>query len=229
MAAVAAAGVFMALTLASSESVWAQAPPDPPAPEDCPPRIIVDFCIDVPPARGFRLDKRGFTTLEFPGALLTVVLDINNRGQIVGTYVDAQGLTRGGFTHGFLIDDDGVFTTIDVPGPSETEILGINDRGQMVGTFADASGIARGFLLDDGVFTTIDAPDAAAETALFDINNRGQMVGAYQDTEGTPHGVLVDKGIFTTIDPPGAFQATAIDINDRGQIVGFFRVPGDVQ
>ena len=60
------------------------------------------------------------------------------------------------------------------------------------------------------------------------INNRGQMVGAYQG-RGTPHGVLVDKGVFTTIDPPGAFQTTAVDMNDRGEIIGFFWVPSDVQ
>jgi hypothetical protein len=46
---------------------------------------------------------------------------------------------------------------------------------------------------------------------------------------GAPRAVLVDKRGFTTIDPPGAIQATASDINDRGQIIGFFRVPGDVQ
>src|SRR5262245_14596928 len=119
MAAIAAS----ALTLASSVSAWAQAPSAPPAEETCTPGQIVDFCRDVPPGHGFLRDKRGFTTLDVRGASLTVVFDINNRGQLVGAYIDAEGPTSGGFTHGFLLDD-GVFTTIDVPGPLETEILG---------------------------------------------------------------------------------------------------------
>ena len=35
--------------------------------------------------------KGVFTTIELPGALATSADDINNRGQIVGTYVDAGG------------------------------------------------------------------------------------------------------------------------------------------
>jgi uncharacterized membrane protein len=51
------------------------------------------------------------------------------------------------------------------------------------------------------------------------------MVGAFQDAEGNPRAVLLDNGVFTTIEPAGAIQSTASDINDRGQIVGLFRVP----
>jgi probable HAF family extracellular repeat protein len=222
MAAIGAAGVFTALALASSESVWAQAPPDPPPDESCPPRIMVDFCRDVRGSQGFLLTKGNFTTLVFPGATLTALFDINNRGQMVGTYVDAQGPTRGGFTHGLAIDKDGVFTTIDVPGPLETEIFGINDRGQMVGAFEDTSGITRGFLLDDGVFTPIDAPGAATETVLFEINNRGQILGGYVDAGGTRRSFVLEDGVFTDFAFPGASRTAGFDINDRSQIVGFY-------
>jgi len=43
------------------------------------------------------LDKGTFTTIDPPGATFTVVYKINNRGQMVGTYVDSTGQT-----HGFL-------------------------------------------------------------------------------------------------------------------------------
>ena len=36
------------------------------------------------------------------------------------------------------------------------------------------------------------------------------------------HGYLLDDGEFTTIDAPGAINTNASDINDRGEIVGFF-------
>jgi uncharacterized membrane protein len=55
------------------------------------------------------------------------------------------------------------------------------------------------------------------------------MTGAYRDTEGIVRGFLMDKGVSTTVLPPDAFTGTALDINDRGQIIGVFRVPGDLQ
>jgi hypothetical protein len=123
IAAIAAAAVGTALALASAVPMWAQAPPTPSTAGECTPGQIVDFCRDVPPGHGFLRDKKGvFTTIDVPGASLTVVFDSNNRGQMVGAYIDAGGPTPGGFTHGFLFDA-GAFTTIDVPGPLETEIL----------------------------------------------------------------------------------------------------------
>jgi uncharacterized membrane protein len=84
--------------------------------------------------------------------------------------------------------------------------------------------------LDKRTFTTIDVDiPGAVGTQVQGINNRGQMTGAYHDAEANVRGFLMDKGVFTTVLPPDAFTGTASDINDRGQIVGFFRVPGDIQ
>jgi probable HAF family extracellular repeat protein len=59
---------------------------------------------------GFLLDKGVFTTIDHPDAVAeTAATGINNRGQIAGSYDDADGTE-----HGFLLDD-GVFTTIDHP------------------------------------------------------------------------------------------------------------------
>jgi uncharacterized membrane protein len=190
---------------------------------------------------GFLLDKGIFTTIDHPDAVAeTAALGINNRGQIVGGYVDVEGTIRS-----FLLDD-GVFTPIDHPdvgsGPG-TIAFGLNDRGQIVGFYIDADGAVHGFLLDKGpgfrrapgVFTTIDHPDAALGAAPFTaasgIDNRGRIVGAYADAEGRGHGFVLDKGrgarrdkgVFTPIDFPGARGATVAQaINDRGQIVGFY-------
>ena len=170
-----------------------QAPPDPP----CPPRIIVDFCSDVRAGRSFLLDKGGFTTFEFPGASLTVVLDINNRGQMVGTYVDAQGPTPGGFTHGLDRRTASSPPSIPVPGPLETEIFGINERGQMVGAYLTPRNHAR-VPAGRRCLYADRAPGAATETVLFDINNRGQILGGYVDAGGTRRSFVLDDGVFTT-------------------------------
>ena len=52
--------------------------------------------------------------------------DINNVGQIVGTFEDRNG------RHGFLYES-GTFTRFDVPGSVETEVYGVNDPGVIVG------------------------------------------------------------------------------------------------
>jgi uncharacterized membrane protein len=184
--------------------------------------------------RGARRDKRVFTPIDHPDAGAgpgtgTLAFGINDRHRIVGVYLDAEG--RG---HGFVRDkgrgarqDEGVFTTIDFPGaPGITLALAINNRDQIVGAYTDSQNTKHGFLLEEGEFTAIDHPDATSEvtgggTVLYGLNDRGRIVGQYSDS--SCHGFLLDEDIFTTIDNPDALFATgAADINDRGQIVGFY-------
>jgi probable HAF family extracellular repeat protein len=176
-----------------------------------------------------RFGRGKFTRIDFPGASLTAASGINNRGQVVGGYLDAEGRP-----HGFLWDK-GRFTTIDGPGAVATQATDINDRGEMVGFFGDdpndptAATGARGFLLSRGDFTTFDAPGVAF-TQPSSINNRGQIVGStFSDPNGTElHGFLLAKGPagpFTPIDFPGAPNTVAFGINDRGQIVGVYENP----
>ena len=114
-----------------------------------------------------------FTTIDFPGALSTLAVGINDHGQIVGHY------SAGGRLHGFLLDK-GAFTTIDVRGAVNTCPAGINNRGQIVGSSGSCgAGIGTsGFLLDKGTFITIEVP-GARRTFATGINDRGQIVGYY--------------------------------------------------
>jgi probable HAF family extracellular repeat protein len=174
------------------------------------------------------------STVDVPGASgRSGVHGVNNRGAVVGSYVDDNGLE-----HGFLLER-GRVTPIDPPGAtddpaaSNTSAFDINDRGQIVGLYPDAQGTYHGFLYYKGRFTKIDPPDAAdvpgiATTPPFGINNRGQVVGQYVDAAGVLHGYLWErKRGFRTIDPPRGVQAppgaiagtVAADINDRGQIL----------
>jgi uncharacterized membrane protein len=188
---------------------------------------IVGFCTDADGTiRGIVLDHGAFTNIEFPGAVATAALGINDRRQIVGSYSEVGGADVLTTLRGFLLDD-GVFTSIDIPDASSTDVEGINNRGQMVGRYTDAAGTHHGFLLDQGRVTTIDVPGATL-TVPFKINDRKQIVGLYSDTESTlpfvgpVHGFLFDNGEFTRIDFPGALSTQPIGINNRGQIVGAY-------
>ena len=69
-----------------------------------------------------------YTTIDVPGAVLTVAVGINNSGQIVGVYQLADGSR-----HGFLFTPGIGFATIDDPNAtSGSEATGINNSGQIV-------------------------------------------------------------------------------------------------
>ena len=108
-----------------------------------------------------------------------MALGINDPGQVVGTYVDADGNR-----HGFLLSK-GLYTTLDVPGAAFTVAQGINNAGTIVGLYVDGDGNQHGFVLSKGVYTTIDVPNSTA-TAVFSINAQGAIVGSYDDADGSP-------------------------------------------
>jgi probable HAF family extracellular repeat protein len=194
----------------------------------------------VTEVRGFvRKPNGAVTTIDVPGASSTFVAGINDRDQVVGSYVDADGRE-----HGFLLER-GQMTVIDHPdapdnpAATNTAAVDLNDRGQIVGFYADANGTYHGYRYDKGRFTRIDPPGAAdvagfATTTPLGINNRGQVVGQSVDAAGVLHGYLWEQGRgFRTIDPPGGASnacveppnmsricgTVAADINDRGQIL----------
>jgi uncharacterized membrane protein len=163
-----------------------------------------------------------FTTVDVPGAQVTVVEGINDRGHVVGTSrIDIFDLESSGF-----LLADGVFSPISVPGARSTTPQGINKDGSIVGSVSTAGG-QKGFLFEDGAFTVFDVPlsTGVCLTSAYTINNNGQIVGEYLDhcdIGNRQHGFLNDDRKFTSIDFPGALGTVANGINDRGHIVGFF-------
>jgi hypothetical protein len=145
------------------------------------------------------------------------ILDINNRGVIVGEYPVGQYLYAGfmwSSTRGF--EDLGVF----IP-------LAINDRGQMAGYCSfDFTGVATApCVWQDGAHTVI----ADVEGLAVDINNRGAVTGGMSPTD--PDDPASSFYAFTwsqqagvtflprtTAGPDGGSMGRSI--NDRGVVVG---------
>jgi probable HAF family extracellular repeat protein len=80
-------------------------------------------------SHGFLLSGGTYTTLDVPGVTFTAATGINDAGQIVGSYIAADGNF-----HGFLLSE-GIYTLVDVPGATSTFIYGINNAGQIVGSY----------------------------------------------------------------------------------------------
>ena len=84
-----------------------------------------------------------FTTLDFPGAVVTNAQSINAQGDVVGTYTDPAGVQ-----HGFLWSGK-QYRIIDVPNALATFPRGIDASGDIVGTYQRQGEPGRlyGFLL----------------------------------------------------------------------------------
>jgi len=166
-----------------------------------------------------------YTNIDLQGMANTSVSNINNAGQIAGSYQDALGVG-----HGFVMDKQGGITTIDFPGAVSTSAFGINDRGDLVGVYTDVAGTTHGFLSAHGNLTSLDPPGSIF-TIAFGINDKRQIVGEYDAGDGPLHGFLFENGTFTNIDQgeipvsEGFTFTEAIGINNRGEIVGDFFDP----
>jgi uncharacterized membrane protein len=176
----------------------------------------VDPATGESPIGGFVWANGRTRTFDVPGSISTAPYEINNRGQIVGHFVDARGAQ-----HGFVLHK-GRVTRIDHPRASDspsltgTRIIGVNDRGQLVGSYGDDRGIIRAWVWERGRFTTIH-PRFGQQSEASQIDNRGRIVGRYFD----PHlrSFLLDKGRYTRIDVPKRCDTAVLGINDRSQIL----------
>jgi hypothetical protein len=94
-------------------------------------------------SNGFLLTDGKFRTVDFPGAVSTVVRGINNLGDVSGTYSDLNA-----DEFGFIIPRRGPPITFKLPDPAATGIVagGINDLRQLVGYYTDATSTLVGFL-----------------------------------------------------------------------------------
>jgi probable HAF family extracellular repeat protein len=178
------------------------------------------------PPGGFVYRKGRYTPVgTVPGYPITSHLGLNNRSQIVGTYLPDPAAPT---FRGFLRDKRGDNKRIDIPGAAGTFPFDINDRGTIVGLYSRDLVKVQSFLRrPNGAITTLDVPGAAS-TSVSGVNNRGTVVGCYLEDDGSPHGFRLERGIVTVIDPPEAnqdatdCQIQAFDINDLGQIVGYY-------
>ena len=178
-----------------------------------------DYLISDLTTHSFFWSGGSFTEYEFPGAVQTDLLSINDAGDLTGAFdPDGSGIFQA------FIDRGGTITSYSVPGAAggtfayETN----NNKKLTVGYYIDAAGILHGQYRDrSGALNFPIDPPGSVATVLFGVDNKNDVVGRYADAAGATHGLFfVPPDSFFTFDFPGSAFTSLNGINQRGDIVG---------
>jgi probable HAF family extracellular repeat protein len=161
-----------------------------------------------------------FTTLEYPGAEITVASDITDDGRIVGWY------TTGGVTKGF-VHADGKYTSIEHPGAIVTHVTGAGPDGSLVGSYrkeGEPNAARHGYLRrPSGEFVAVRHP-AQPYTMAQRILNDGTIIGCYHgdDFRTDMRGMTISGSKIDVLDVPGSMTNGATP--DGQKLVGLIAV-----
>jgi hypothetical protein len=171
---------------------------------------------------GFVYSGGKFAAIKFPKATSTQAIGINDKGSVVGLYVDSSGVQ-----HGF-VKNGAKYTSLDVTGDSSTEAWGINNAGQIAVFAISSAGGYDSFIYNGKKFKKVSDPNAGTSgTIIRSVNNKGDAAGAYFDSNSEEVGFLLHGGKYYDVKDPKASNNTRPDgVNDKLEIVGRY-TPAD--
>lgn len=162
------------------------------------------------------------TTFDYPGVgNLTLPQKINERGDVVGEFIDSSGVVRG-----FVRFGDGSFSN-PIVDPNDTvgftEGRGINNARTIAGDYVISDGTLHSFFLSGSTFTEYDVP-GTVQTNLLSINDAGSFTGGFDpDGSGVFEAFVSVHGTLTSFSVPAALSTFAYEINNSNQlVVGYF-------
>ena len=136
---------------------------------------------------GVRRGFSGETIIEFPGATETYADFVSSLGNVVGSYVDAEGTY-----HAYLRGPSGSFATFDLPLEGELDYFflhGLNDRVIAVGRAKPVEGVPRTYVGNFLNLQELRVPDSVG-TEGWNVNQDGSVVGHYDSADGRRHGFI---------------------------------------
>lgn len=175
--------------------------------------------------KGMATVSYSIQNINVPGDTFTELLGINNEDEIVGLH----GAT---VNQGFSLKLPSSFTAENFPGSAQTDVVGINNLGQSDGFYVDSAGTTHGFIDNNGTFAMLDAPgtafnqllginDAGQEAGYSSLNPGGQVLQLAYVRQANGSYTYLDNATHTALLPTNV-NSQATDINNAGQVVGFF-------
>ncbi len=144
-------------------------------------------------ASGVRRGFTGDTIIEGPGATATYAYSVNTHGEVVGSYVNPEGLY-----HAFIRSPDNKYTSPPTEKPLEFAFFHqINDAGVYVGRSKAVGDVPRTYVGTLYIGShELQFPDSVG-THGWDINQDGSVVGYYDTADGRRHGFIARTGVAT--------------------------------
>jgi len=165
---------------------------------------------------GFVYSGGKFTAIKFPGSDGTNAIGINDKGDVVGMYLDSSGAY-----HGFE-KKGSKYTSIDVTGDTDAEAWGINNSGDIAVFAISSAGGYDSFIYNGKTFKKVSDPSAGTSgTLIRSVNNKSDAAGVYFNSAGLEIGFLLYGGKYYNVEDPKADNDTRPDgLNDKLEIVG---------
>ena len=164
-------------------------------------------------ASGVRRGFSGDIIVEFPGASETYADFVSGLGNIVGSYVDAEGTY-----HAYLRGPGGSFATLGIPEIPNMEYFylhGINDALVAVGRAKGEDGLPLTFVGNPVALQEFKVPGAVS-TEGWNVNQDGSVVGHYDTADGGRHGFIARPLQPTPALPPPDLSYTFESIDVAG-------------
>jgi len=134
-------------------------------------------------SHGFLLKDGNYTTLDVPGALLTLGGGINNAGVMTEVWIDSAGNAESSRYNGKQ------YTTIDVPKEPDSDAGAISKSGDVVYSWEGAGDTYGGALLHSGTYYKFHVP-GGDRTFGYGINDHNTIVGTFTTQQGVVKGFL---------------------------------------
>lgn len=162
--------------------------------------------------------QSGLLGLGFSGGTGSMAQDVNDLGQVVGSYTLANGRSQA------FIHDQGGMRALDTPGAVNSWATGINAHGQVTGTVELSGGSIRPFVHDGNTMQVVEGQGCCLRSNA--INDHGHIVGQSERPGPSYPTILSEPFVYRDgqLSFLGALQGGAIswasDINNQGLIVG---------
>ena len=190
-------------------------------------------------ASGVRRGFSGDEIIEFPGAVETYADFVSTLGNVVGSYVDAEGSY-----YPYLRGPGGSFATLDIPAVSNPEYFflhGISDALNAVGRAKAAGDVPRTYAGNPLGLQELKFPGSVS-TEGWNVNQDNSVVGHYDSEDGRRHGFIARpkpgtpqarRGVtppklnytFESIDVPGVDFLAVTASSDFEDYAGNMRGP----